>query len=256
MFYKTVNDKVIFNTDGEAIYYVPEKFFSINVANIVGEYVEVIGVFSYGLYDKNGKQLALKPFNCPTMIRCRPSLITKEAKLHLQGTSEAIPYRLLHFKKDDELICSTQLPKDVDNVERFTSLLMRANLPETIPYDKMHEYILKNAELNGFNYKISPQIIGVLISELCRDPKDLSRPFRFSEMADMNAYKAISILQVPKYTSAYTAITSENADEAIAAAMTVKSNTSSPLEKIMMESANLNESPVDDDDNGFGPGWL
>jgi hypothetical protein len=240
MFYKKDGDKVVFTGEGEAIYYVPEKYFNISAAETIGEVINVMGVFSYGLYDKNGKQLALKPFKCPTMIQCKPSSITKEPKFHLQGTSEPAAYRFLHFKDGDELICSTRVPKDIDNVEKFTTLLMRANLPETIPYDELHEYILQNAELNGFSYKISPQIIGLLISELCRSKADLSKPFRFSEMKNMTDYKAISILQVPKYTSPYTAITSENADEAIAAAMTVKSNTSSPLEKIMMESADLN----------------
>jgi hypothetical protein len=43
------------------------------------------------------------------------------------------------------------------------------------------------------------------------------------------------ITKVPKYTSPYTAITSENADEAVAAALTIKSNADSPLEKIVME---------------------
>ncbi len=248
MFYKRVQDKLIFTGDGTLIYYVPEKFFNINAASAIGEYIELMGVFSYGLYDKNGKQLSLKPFKCPTMIRCKPSSITKESKFHLQGTSEEAAYRFLHFKNGDELICSLKEPKDVDNVEKFTTLLMRANLPETIPYNELHEYILENAELNGFNYKISPQIIGILISELCRSKSDLSKPFRFSDMKSMTDYKAISILQVPKYTSPYTAITSENADEAIAAAMTVKSNISSPLEKIMMESAALNESFNDDNE--------
>ena len=81
---------------------------------------------------------------------------------------------------------------------------------------------------------MSANIIGILISELYRDPKDLSKPFRLSGMKDMLDYKAISILKVPKYTSPYTAITSENADESIAAAMTTKGTSSSPLEKVMM----------------------
>jgi hypothetical protein len=236
MFYKTVGDKVVVAEDVEVIYYVPEKYFDTKVAITIGERIDVMGVFMYGLYNKSGKQLSLKLFNCPTMITCKPSVVTKESKFHLEGTSEPSAYRLLHFSKGDELICSINIPQDVDNVEKFTNLLMRSNLPETIPYDKLHEIMLKNAELNGFNYKISPQIIGIVVSELCRDPKDLSHPFRFSSMEDMCGYKAISILQIPKYTSAYTAITSENADEAIAAAMTVKSNTVSPLEKMMMES--------------------
>jgi hypothetical protein len=50
-----------------------------------------------------------------------------------------------------------------------------------------------------------------------------------------NPYKAIPMTKIPKYISPYTAVTSENADEAVAAAMTLKSNTESPLEKVMMQ---------------------
>lgn len=231
---KELDEKVLFSGEGELIYYVPEKYFDLNIATIIGEYVEVMGVFSYCVFNAQGKAGQIKPFKCPTMIKCRPSAITKEPKYHLIGTKEAKPYRLLHFKDGDELLCSKHIPKDVANVEKFNNLLIRANLPESIPYNELYEYVLMNAQLNGFSYKVSNQIIGIVLSELCRDPKDLSRPFRYTKMDDMNAYKAISILKVPKYTSPYTAITSENPDEAIAAAITTTGTGKSPLEKVMM----------------------
>jgi len=233
-FFRQDKEKVIFIGDGELIYYIPEKYFDNSVAYNIGEVIETIGVFSYGLFDGKGKRVKIDRFKCPTVFQCKPSSITKEPDLQLIGSKESKAYRLLHFKKGDELICNTHVPKDITNVEKFMNLLVRANLPETIPYDEIHEYILANAELNGFNYKVSGQIIGILVSELYRDPSDLSKPFRLSNSTDMLDYKAIPILKVPKYTSPYTAITSENADEAIAAAMTTKGKTDSPLEKVMM----------------------
>lgn len=233
-FLKQDKEKVIFNGDGELIYYIPEKYFDIQAAVTIGELIESMGIFTYGLYDSKGKQLKLDRFKCPTVIQCRPSSVSKESSLHLIGTKEPRPYRLLHFKKGDELIHNVNVPKSIDNVDQFVNILTRANLPDNIPYNEIHEYVIKNAELNGFNYQVSPQIIGVIISELYRDPKDLSKPFRLSGMKDMLDYKAITILKIPKYTSPYTAITSENADEAIAAAMTTKGNANSPLEKVMM----------------------
>jgi hypothetical protein len=74
----------------------------------------------------------------------------------------------------------------------------------------------------------------MIISEIYRSEKDLSKPFRIANTDDMLAYKTVSIDKVPKYTSAFTSITSDNADEAIAAAMTTKGNADSPLEKIVM----------------------
>lgn len=232
-FYKD-KEKVIFNDSGELIYYIPEKFFDLNVASSIGEVIETMGIFSYGLFDKNGKKIKISRFKCPTMIKCKPSSITKESALHLIGTKEPSAYRLLHFKKGDELLCTTELPKDIVNVEKFLNLLVRANLPETIPYNELYEYVINNASLNGFNYKVSGQIIGILISELYRDSKDLTKEFRLSDMKDMCEYTAIPITKVPKYTSPYAAITSENADEAIAAAMVNKGTSETPLEKVVM----------------------
>jgi len=233
-FFKTVKDKVIFSGDGELIYYVPEKYFEIKAAEAVGERIGTIGIFTYAVFDKNGKRLLLKPFNCPTMIECIPNSITKEANYTLEGTKEPKAYRLLHFKNGDELICSTQIPVDFAVLEKFINIFKRGNLPENIPYNQIQDYILKNAELCKFDYKVSAQIIGMVISEIYRSESDLSKPFRIADTNDMLAYKAISIDKVPKYTSAFTAVTSDNADEAIAAAMTSKTHKDSPLEKIVM----------------------
>lgn len=229
------DSKVIFNDTGELIYYIPEKYFSLNVASSIGEVIQSIGIFSYGLFDKNGKKIKISRFKCPTMISCKPSSISKESSLHLIGTKEPEAYRLLHFHKGDELLCSTELPKSVENVEKFLNLLVRGNLPQTIPYDELYSYIIENAELNGFNYKVSGNIIGILISELYRDSNDLTKEFRLSDMKNMNDYTAIAITKVPKYTSPYAAITSENADEAIAAAMVNKGVSETPLEKVVMD---------------------
>ena len=231
-FFKQIGDTVYFNGDGELIYYVPEQYFSSKNAIIVGEYVDLIGVISYDVFSSTGKSSGVKLINHPSEFRCKPSLITKEQNYLLKGTNEPTSYRLLHFKKDDELICSTRVVKGIENVERFNSLFLHAHLPDNIPYNEIHEYIINNAEINKFNYKVSSQLLGIVISKIYRDPKDLSKPYRLTDMK--GPYKAIGIKKIPKYDSPYISITSENADDAIANAMLSKSTKASPLEKVMM----------------------
>jgi len=233
LFYKIDKNKVIFNGEGELIYYVPEKYFEIKAAEIIGELTRVMGMFMYAVFDKNGKRTVFKQFKCPSMIECKPSTITKEANYHLEGTKEPKAYRLMHFSKGDQLFC-TSIPSEFSTLEKFVDLFKGGNLPETIPYDEVQNYILKNAELCNFDYKVSNQAIGIVISEIYRKEDDLSKPFRFSKTDDMLAYKALPVAKIPMYTSPFTAITSENADEAIAAAMTVAGDKDSPLEKIFM----------------------
>lgn len=234
LYYKEVDGKVLFSGTGEMIYYVPEYYFKTNKAYSVGEVITVMGIFPYGLYDKDSKEIKIGRFKCPTMIDCRPSSITKEKSFTLKGSKEPTDYRLLHFKNNDELLSSIFVAKDVDNVEKFVNLLIGGHLPDDIPYDELIDYVIANAKLNDFSYKVSNQIIGLLLSELCRDPNDLSTPFRLKKSTDMNDFTMLSVKKIPKFTSPYAAFTSENADEAIAAAITVAGDAISPLEKVMM----------------------
>lgn len=234
-FFKIIENKVVFSGDGELIYYIPEKYFDIKAAEAIGERTRTIGMFSYAVFDKNGKRVVFKPFSCPTMIECIPNSFSKENNYILEGTKEPKSYRLLHFKNGDELICSINVPVDFATLEKFVDIFKGGNLPENIPYDDVQNYIFENAELCNFDYKVSNQVIGMVISEIYRCADNISKPFRFSKTNDMLAYKAISIDKVPRYTSAFAAITSENADEAIAAAMTVAGDKESALEKIVMQ---------------------
>ena len=230
---KTNDNKLLYIGNGELVYYIPEKYFDINIAVVNGAYIDCMGIFSYAVFNNAGKLQRFSRFKYPTMIKCKPSEITKEKGYLLQGTSEPKDYRILHFKEGDELVCNLFTAQNIVNVEKFMGLLMRANLPDDIPYEELHDYINMNAQLNGFSYGVTSQLIGVIVSEICRDSKDLSKPYRNTNMD--NQYKAIPMTKIPKYISPYTAVTSENADEAVAAAMTLKSNTESPLEKVMMQ---------------------
>ena len=232
---KEIGEKIIYDGDGEIVYYVPEKYFELSIANVIGEYVETMGVFQYCEFSKSGKAGELKPFKHPTIFQCKPSLIEKVSDYHLQNTKVPSGYRILHFKNKDELISQTSTPQVIENVEKFMNLLKGGHLPDHIPYNEIQDYVIMNAKLNDFSYKVSTQIIGLIISEIYRNPKDLSIPFRHTSMDDMRAYKAINVNKVPKYASTYTALTSENADEAIAGAMINTGTAHSPLEVMLTQ---------------------
>jgi len=230
---KKDKEKIIYNGDGELIYYIPEKYFEANAAYPIGSIIECLGIFQYQVLDKSGKVKKTGNFDACTLFQCIPNYITKEKEYSLSNT-EPRDYRLLHFKKGDVLIVNVNVPAKTTTIETFMNLLTRGHLPNTIPYNDLYRYVLNNADANDFGFSVSNQVVGFLTSELCRDPKDLSRPFRWTDMKDMTGYKFTSIKNIPKYTSPYTAITSENADESIASAITTNGTTESPLEKVMM----------------------
>lgn len=235
------------NDESELLYYIPEEFFNDTtktpVARIDGEYVSCLGLFNYTTITKAGVLGKFKLFNFPTMILCKPSEIEKVKRISLREGIEPSDYRILRFRYGDEVISQIHVPQLPDNVELFYKIAVISDkIPKTVSYEDGWNIFLTNAELNGINYKLSAQLFGILWSELCRDPHDISRPFRLSkevDAKDYHAYRPISIKMSPKYVSPYTAIISENFDEGIMAADILstkpdKDILDSPLEKIVM----------------------
>ena len=97
--------------------------------------------------------------------------------------------------------------------------------------------------LNSGTYKIHAQAMGLLYSKICRDPKDISTPFRLSKTANekMTGYTSISIKEASKYVSPFVSLTSENLDEAIMSAVLLsdeektgkRTHKESPLERVI-----------------------
>lgn len=264
-FLKRDGKSLLFNLDeGEFVFFVPEVFFdSDKIAIIKGTQVSLMGILNYAIFDKNGKSKGLKPFTFPTIFECEPYAIQKvkgfnvmkymkEATEDEDIDEEDIPnnpvdpdedisdedvadYRLLRFKKGDKIVVSTAVPKSNNNIEYFFNLfLLTAKIPTTIPYDKLHEYFLENADLNGFNYNLNIQMFGITVSEVARCKNDISKPFRLSNSTDMHSYKPVSIKLTPKFVSPYVSIGSENFDQSLMGAILTDNKHDSPLEKVLM----------------------
>lgn len=236
-FLKKDGDSLVFNTDGELIFYIPEIYFTRSNAIITGEYVNLIGIMDYALFDKNGKSGGLKPFRFPTVFLTKPTSIEKVKGVKLTANTPKDDYRFLKYSKGSQVVVSTKVPKSIQNVEEFYGLFLCGHLPTTIPYDKLHEYFTESIDLNGSSYNISLQMFGVIISEMCRAANDQNIPFRLSKSTDNTAYSAINIREIPKLISSFSSITSENWDNAVTNAIIMKDKKvePSPMEKLMME---------------------
>jgi hypothetical protein len=241
-FLKQDGDKILYNSTGELVYYIPDRYFGdtkTSIGLVLGPYVSTMGIFDWALVSENGRTSRAKPFKYPTVILCKPDRIEKVKNLSLNN-QRPMDYRVLHFKKGDEAISDIHVPRVIDNVELIFSLMVMVEnkLPTTIPYDKLQEYFPENMELNGGGYGLSMQLFGIMMSELCRDPEDVSRPFRLSDTIkhSMYGYRQISIKQVPKFVSPFTSLTSENWDDSLMAAVNMSNegnDTVSPLERVV-----------------------
>ena len=237
-FLRRDGDSLLFNKDGQFVFYVPEVYFDRGDAEVKGEYINLIGILDYTIYNKDGSNsIGLKRFNFPTVFLCKPSRIEKVKNLRLKAATEPQDYRLLIFEKDDAVVVSVKVPQNLSNVEDFYRIFLCGKLPTTIPYDKLHEYFIDSMELNGSSYGMSLQMFGIIVSEMCRDPNDPGKAFRHTNFKDPMAYRAINIKNLPKYISPNASISSENWDLGIIGAITNPNTTNSPMEKLLMGSS-------------------
>lgn len=235
-FLRKEGEALVFDLDGEFVFYVAEEIFDINIAKISGSYVSMIGACAYAIISPSGKSSEVKSFRFPTVFVCKPCEIEKVKSIKIGKSKKEKDYRILHFKKGDEVISHTRVPKMVDNAEAFYRLfVITGRIPTTIRYDVGHEYFIENGKLNDVSYGLNMQLFGILWSELCRDPNDISKPFYTTDMKDMNGYEPVSIKATPNYVSPYVALSSEQLDESIRSAILIddKDIKYSPLEKIV-----------------------
>lgn len=245
-FLKQEGDALVYNgkPDTELVYYIPESFFNNTsksaIAEIVGQYVSMIGVCTWNIIEANGKLGQFRPLQFPTMMLCKPYNITREKEVVI-GTADADDYRILHFKVGDEVLSQVRVPQIIENVELFFKMMFyTAKIPNLISKEDLLDLMVENGALNGFNYGVNYQILGMAIASLCRDPKDITKASRLSTNKDPHYYKLISMKLYPKLLSPYSSIVSENWDEALRSAILLSDQEEekipySPLEKIIMQ---------------------
>ena len=235
-FLKRDGDALLFNEEGQFVFYVPEIYFDRKDAQIKGEYINLLGILDYTIFNKNGSNIGLKRFNFPTVFLTKPSRTEKIKNIRLKSVTDPQDYRMLIYEKGDAVVVSVKVPQNIANVEDFYKIFLCGKLPTTIPYDKLQNYFIDSMELNGSSYGMCLQMFGFVVGEMCRDPKDPGKAFRLTNFKDQMAYKAISIKDLPKYISPNASIGSENWDMGVIGAVMNPSVTNSPMEKLIMGS--------------------
>lgn len=235
-FIKVKGDSYVFANDGIFKFYVPEKYFSNKLAEFVGECISLFGILPYAIFDKNDKAIGkLRTFKFPISFLTKPDEIEIVKGVTLTSNNKPTDYRVLKYHKDGVIVVNYNIAEDTENIQRWYSALDTGALPNNLPYNELQNYFLRNVQLTGNKYGVSLQLIGVVISELCRSRKDIDEPFRMSGSDDMNNYQWISIKDIPRGTSPFTALQSEEWDKAVISSITTDANKDSPLEKIMMD---------------------
>lgn len=232
-FVKVSGDSVLYDDSGTFNLYVPERYFELKAAKYAGDIIELIGIANYAI-EKNGKLGSLHEFYIPTVFSTKPHDVEKLKGVRLTKDTPKGDYRVLKYIKGDTIIVSTKVPQDIEYVELLLKMfIITGDIPNTIPYDKIQNIIIENMDINGNNYKVTLQLWGIIISEICRSASNQEIPFRLSKSNNMHAYKSISIKDVSRMDSPYAAINTENFDISMVRAALSDKESTSPLEKIL-----------------------
>ena len=232
-FVKVSGDSVLYDDSGTFNLYVPERYFELKAAKYAGDIIELLGIANYAI-EKNGKLGNLHEFYIPTVFSTKPHDVEKLKDVRLTKDSPKEDYRVLKYIKGDAIIVSTKVPQDIEYVELLIKMfIITGDIPNTIPYDRIQNIIIENMAANGNDYKVTLQLWGIIISEICRSVSNQEVPFRLSKSNNMNAYKSISIKDVSRMDSPYAAINTENFDVSMVRATLSDKESTSPLEKIL-----------------------
>lgn len=220
-------------------FFIPEKYFESKYAIQTGSYFDIIGIFLYNVYNKNGKPefKEHKLFYYPTIFTCKPTDINKVNKKEIYDDDN---HRELLFEEGSEIVTSTQCIQYATTAEAVLKMLIRGRIPKIIPYEKLHNVITDSAKLNGISFSNIAALEGVIISESCRSKNNLKVPFikEYSENSNIKNtdYTIMNIDMLPKLSSAYSAMLSYDKVIAIAAALQNNEITDAvALERILMD---------------------
>jgi hypothetical protein len=249
-FVKTEDDALIFKGT-KMIIQISEDSVEKNVTVINQTAVSTLGIFEAYIFDdieENDISKAIHKFTLklPTVIYLNPShidLTTKTVEDVATGTLSKENYYNFIFLYDDVFIESTNVVQSFNTVDHFIYMLLQGQLPKTVRYDEIASLWAECAAINGSGtLKSDYNMLAMIISNLVRDPNNLSSPFRLSydKYYEKGIYngKMIKYMDIPRYISNFTAITGSDPRYGVTVAMTRmyadnEKDVKSPVEEII-----------------------
>ena len=222
--------------------YVLDKLFKKNLNEVVGEDVDLFGLFNYRVSNKKGEidpKSKLYTFNFPSKIVTKPTSI-ETAELELLPGCGVQKYRVLKYYNGDAMMECLQVVKSITNVETLVNMFLSASIPNTIPYEKLPEVFMTGLFINGETGNVNASTISVYISELNRYKKDTSIPFRkIAGKGNCSSYDYVpaNVRSVCANNSTFSALTFEDIDTMMVYSINKKRynkpQNASPIEQII-----------------------
>lgn len=238
-------DKIVLNRPyAEA--YIPKELFNTDdetKSTIAVQYADgfkLMGVFNIRFYesdDADRNSSRLRTFNFPNMIMTYPSDFSTE-KLQLTNNPEdSNNYVVLKYYMGDVIMEAEEVQSPA-NCTKFLNMITKGKIPNTIPYERFEAIWQTNFAINNFNPRVPSLTLQLIWAEMCRDPSDISKPFRMvygKGNADTTSYVETNMDNVAAATSVFSALSFQKIKEKLAAALNMS-----------LTDADQRRSPVED----------
>ena len=241
-----------FKKDGNYIYinvpyaeaYIPTDLFSdskSSVSYFYGDAIRTLGIFHMRFYksdEEDRESVPLRTLKYPNTIETHPTSYTTE-KLTLDGIED--DYYVLSYYMGD-ILMDSRTDKSILNCEAFMDDLIKAKLPNTLNYQDLLFYWLKNLKTNAIDPGTKAIIEQLIISENCRYAKDPKIPYRkiaaTSDTLKPEDYVIYNMNNEYDTNSVLSGISCERVKDKLATSITMsmkdtKQNVS-PLEKVLL----------------------
>lgn len=218
--------------------YLPSYYLESGeaMAAIVGRRVECIGMFWFSV---SGKFYELQvPVKISFEFSDRESV-----RKRLQNGMPELDYDVFVLNNGDAFVYDVNHKEAIDDIIFFIQKLVEgAKLPPTLSYEEVMDVYLKALEVTKINTKLGVNSVTLefIMSELYRDRRNLSKPFRLSyngKSVGPYDYRMLRIVKVPENNSVFTGITGEDTDQQLISAVLRtregKAERPSPIEEII-----------------------
>jgi hypothetical protein len=190
---------------------LPQDYFDHGIAEIIGKEVDVFGLFNILVWktpDVDDETPIKYFYKFKSRIRSIPSSI-EEGGRDENGKKQII----LHYNEGATFIVTVNLQTTIDVARQMLDIMTMGYLPNIIPYNEIAAYWTDVNTYNGVSLSAMSQIcVEMMVATLCRDPDDMSRPFRYRLREDpkisQHAWKILNIRRLPRYSDAWASLIS------------------------------------------------
>lgn len=211
-FLKQDGDMVVF-TCPKAQICIPNEYLDKSIATINGSIVTTVALLQIAVWndiDTDNTKPEQFFFKYEGVIDTHPSSMSYDVD------DNGDKMLILEYRAGDPFIVNVNVQKTDVNANKILDLITYGYLPNVFSYDEIADYFVTTCRSNEVGLGGLGMIpVEMIISELCRDPNDLSKEFRYrlAKDPDFNErkWKIISADKVTQYSSTFASISSGNA---------------------------------------------